>query len=146
MNEPVTSPLTLRELTAAEIEVLARGDCPLAAADGWPTVDTADGARLAGAGARMFVAMVDGVVVGDGGTHASPAHGRVEIGYALAHSCRGRGLGRQLVAALVAELGTTLTLTARTDVDNLASQRCLVDAGFTLSDVHGRELNYTRNS
>jgi RimJ/RimL family protein N-acetyltransferase len=129
MNEPVTSPLTLRELTAAEIEVLARGDCPLAAADGWPTVDTADG-----------------VVVGDGGTHASPAHGRVEIGYALAHSCRGRGLGRQLVAALVAELGTTLTLTARTDVDNLASQRCLVDAGFTLSDVHGRELNYTRNS
>ncbi len=56
----------------------------------------------------LYVAEVDGVPVGTGRierawVRISPKLDACKVGYALASSCRGHGLGKALVAALVTE-------------------------------------------
>lgn len=60
--------------------------------------------------------------------------GAIEIGYGLNPSAQGRGLGTEMVRAVVADLlawPAVTAVTARTAVTNLASQRVLAKNGFT---------------
>jgi GNAT superfamily N-acetyltransferase len=80
----------------------------------------------------------DGRILGDMGTHGPPdGEGRVEIGYALAPSARGQGIGSAAVAALVTRLAAVRgirQITAVTGVQNTASRRLLERQGFQLTD------------
>ncbi len=72
---------------------------------------------------------------------------RAEIGYSLAPPWRGRGLGREAVAALVgwAEARPDLALLgAEVDADNLPSRRLLEALGFELVSVVGARLWFER--
>jgi RimJ/RimL family protein N-acetyltransferase len=78
----------------------------------------------------------DGRIIGDIGTHGPPdREGCVEIGYALAPSARGQGIGTAAVAALVRCLTAVpeiRRLTAVTGAGNTASRRLLEGQGFHL--------------
>ena len=86
----------------------------------------------------LVVRRADGQILGDLGTHGPPdSEGCVEIGYALAPSARGKGIGTAAVAALVSRLAAMpeiRRLTAVTGAENLASRRLLERLGFHLAD------------
>jgi RimJ/RimL family protein N-acetyltransferase len=74
----------------------------------------------------------DGRAVGGIGFKGRPVGGYVEIGYGLAPSARGHGYAAEAVASLLtvaADQGLT-KVTAETTLDNVASQRTLIRAGF----------------
>ena len=76
----------------------------------------------------------DGQAVGGIGFKGQPVGGCVEIGYGLAPSARGHGYAAEAVAGLLtvaANHGLT-KVTAETTLDNVASQRTLIRAGFHL--------------
>jgi len=85
----------------------------------------------------LIVRRADGRVLGDLGTHGPPDHeGCVEIGYSLAPSARGQGIGTAAVAAFVRRLAEEpgiRRLTAVTGAQNTASQRLLERQGFHLT-------------
>ena len=85
----------------------------------------------------LVVRRADGQILGDLGTHGPPdSQGCVEIGYALAPSARGKGIGTVAVAAFVSRLAAMpgiRRLTAVTDSENLASRRLLERLGFHLT-------------
>ena len=76
----------------------------------------------------------DGRAVGGIGFKGRPVGDRVEIGYGLAPSARGHGLAAEAVVALVAVAAGhgVRTVVADTTLDNVASQRSLLNAGFHL--------------
>ena len=84
----------------------------------------------------VVVRRSDGRIIGDIGTHGPPDRaGSVEIGYALAPSVRGQGVGTEAVAALVGRLSAVpgiRRITAVTGADNTASRRLLERLGFRL--------------
>lgn len=106
----------------------------------WPHADTADALRpladhpeLTGPG--TFLVLQDGVVVGDCGWFGPPgADGVVEIGYGLAASVRGRGLGTEMVRELLAWVSRQGAEQVRAEVrpGNEASLRLLVGLGFSV--------------
>jgi RimJ/RimL family protein N-acetyltransferase len=78
--------------------------------------------------------LADGRAVGGLGFKGQPAGGCVEIGYGLAPSARGDGYAAEAVIALLtvaADHGLQRVI-AETTLDNLASQRTLLRAGFRL--------------
>src|SRR5580700_4283044 len=78
--------------------------------------------------------LADGRAVGGLGFKGQPDGGCVEIGYGLAPSARGHGYAAEAVIGLLivaADHGLTKVV-ADTAVDNIASQRTLVKAGFRL--------------
>ena len=78
--------------------------------------------------------LADGRAVGGIGFKGQPEGSCVEIGYGLAPSARGHGLAAEAVVALLglaADEGLSSVI-ADTAVDNPASQRTLVRAGFWL--------------
>jgi GNAT superfamily N-acetyltransferase len=85
----------------------------------------------------LVVRRADGRILGDLGTHGpADSEGCVEIGYALAPSARGTGIGTAAVAALVSRLAAMpgiRRLTAVTGADNTASRRLLERLGFHLT-------------
>ena len=85
----------------------------------------------------LVVRRADGKIIGDLGTHGPPdTGGCVEIGYGLAPSARGKGIGTAVVAALVRQLATVpgiRLLTAVTGAENTASRRLLERQGFHLA-------------
>jgi RimJ/RimL family protein N-acetyltransferase len=88
----------------------------------------------------------DGQAVGGIGFKGRPVGGCTEIGYGLAPSARGHGYAAEAVAGLLtvaADHGLTKVI-AETTLDNIASQRTLVRAGFhhmsTDTEVHHYEL------
>ena len=85
----------------------------------------------------LVVRRADGRIIGDIGTHGPPdSEGCVEIGYALAPSARGQGIGTAAVAALVRRLAAVpgiRQLTAVTGAENTASRRLLERQGFRLT-------------
>jgi GNAT superfamily N-acetyltransferase len=99
----------------------------------------------------LIVRRADERVLGDLGTHGPPdSEGCVEIGYSLAPSARGKGVGTAAVAAFVQRLAAVpgiRRLTAVTDVKNTASRRLLERQGFHLTGpVPGTdEVRYTLN-
>jgi RimJ/RimL family protein N-acetyltransferase len=78
--------------------------------------------------------LADGRAVGGLGFKGQPAGGCVEIGYGLALSARGDGYAAEAVIALLtvaADHGLQRVI-AETTLDNVASQRTLLRAGFRL--------------
>jgi RimJ/RimL family protein N-acetyltransferase len=81
----------------------------------------------------------DGQAIGGVGFKGRPERGCVEIGYGLVPSARGNGYAAEAVMALLplaADHGVS-TVIADTTLDNVASQKTLIRAGFKLvrSDV-----------
>ena len=78
-------------------------------------------------------------LIGTGGFHGPPSpDGTAEIGFSIAQDWQGRGLGRELVAGLVAhasQTGMVHQLVARTTTDNKGSQRILLQNGFEANDL-----------
>ena len=99
----------------------------------------------------LVVRCADGRILGDLGTHGLPdSEGCVEIGYSLAPSARGEGIGTAAVAALVRRLAAVpgiRRLTAVTDAQNTASRRLLERQGFHITGPlpGADEVRYTRN-
>jgi RimJ/RimL family protein N-acetyltransferase len=97
----------------------------------------------------LIVRRADRQIIGDLGTHGPPDRdGCVEIGYALAPSARGQGLGTAAVAALVGRLAAVpgiRRLTAVTGAQNTASRRLLERQGFRVADLLAGtdEVRYT---
>ena len=78
--------------------------------------------------------LADGRAIGGIGFKGQPVDGCVEIGYGLAPSARGDGYAAEAVVALLAlaaEHGLSRVI-ADTTLDNIASQRTLIRAGFRL--------------
>jgi RimJ/RimL family protein N-acetyltransferase len=89
--------------------------------------------------------LVDGKAIGGIGFKGQPDGGCVEIGYGLAPSARGHGYTAEAVVALLvlaADHGLSRVI-ADTALDNVASQRTLIRAGFRLvstdSELHHYE-------
>jgi RimJ/RimL family protein N-acetyltransferase len=97
----------------------------------------------------LVVRRADGLVVGDMGTHGPPdGDGCVEIGYSLAPSSRGKGIGTAAVGALVRRIATVPAvrrITAVTGAGNAASRRLLQRQGFRVTDQlpDSDEVRYT---
>ncbi|MBV9093327.1 MAG: GNAT family N-acetyltransferase [Streptosporangiaceae bacterium] len=85
----------------------------------------------------LVVRRADGRIIGDLGTHGAPdSEGSVEIGYSLAPSARGQGIGTAAVAALVGRLAGVpgiRRVTAVTGAENMASRRLLERQGFRVT-------------
>jgi RimJ/RimL family protein N-acetyltransferase len=87
--------------------------------------------------------LADGRAVGGVGFKGQPDGGCVEIGYGLSESARGHGYAAEAVAAMLtvaADHGLSKVI-ADTTLDNIASQRTLVRAGFRLVRT-ADELNF----
>ena len=78
--------------------------------------------------------LADGLAIGGIGFKGQPDGDRVEIGYGLAPSARGHGYAAEAAVALLAiATGHGLScVIADTTLDNVASQRTLIRAGFRL--------------
>jgi RimJ/RimL family protein N-acetyltransferase len=104
----------------------------------WPHADTADALRPLAehpedTGPGTFLVVHEGLVVGDCGWFGPPDDaGEAEIGYGLAPSARGKGLGTAAVAALLAWVRAQGAVHVRAEVlpGNEASMRLLVRLGF----------------
>ncbi|HUR14143.1 MAG TPA: GNAT family N-acetyltransferase [Mycobacteriales bacterium] len=123
-------------LARAVVERTSLGDLPRAA--DWPHTDTADAFRSLAehpddTGPGTFLVVHDGVVIGDCGWFGPPDDaGEVEIGYGLARSARGQGLGTAAVEALLAWVRAQGAVRVRAEVlpANEASLRLLTRLGF----------------
>lgn len=139
--------LALAPLTVALAGHLLADPGAVPAAPGWPHDDTADALRLVvEGGATAWLVVETGLVVGEGGT-AGPvdADGVVEIGYGLAASVRGRGLGSEavrLIAGAALALPGVRAVRAHALLDNVPSRRALLRAGFSLDAVDGILARY----
>ncbi len=81
----------------------------------------------------LMVRVADGAIVGGCGFKGAPRDGRVEIGYAVAPSCRLQGLATQAVAELLrlAFLSDDVAeVLAEINPDNLGSTRIAQNLGF----------------
>jgi RimJ/RimL family protein N-acetyltransferase len=87
--------------------------------------------------------LADGRAIGGLGFKAQPDGGCVEIGYGLAPSARGHGYAAEAVMALLAVAADhrLSKVIADTTLDNIASQRTLIRAGFRLVSSDA-ELQY----
>jgi RimJ/RimL family protein N-acetyltransferase len=85
----------------------------------------------------------DGNAIGGIGFKGQPEGGSVEIGYGLVPSARGQGFAAEAVIALlpVAVAHGVVKVVAETTLDNIASQRTLIRAGFSLVNTDA-ELNH----
>jgi GNAT superfamily N-acetyltransferase len=99
----------------------------------------------------LIVRRADGRILGGLGTHGPPgSEGCVEIGYSLAPSARGQGIGTAAVAAFVRRLAQEpgiRRLAAVAGAQDTASRRLLERRGFRLTGpLPGTgEVRYTRN-
>jgi RimJ/RimL family protein N-acetyltransferase len=86
--------------------------------------------------------LADGRAIGGLGFKGRPQGGCAEIGYGLVPSARGHGYAAEAVIALlgVAAGNGVARVVADTTVDNIASQRTLIRAGFHLLST-GAELH-----
>lgn len=147
MTDVRTSRLHLHPIDVAEAErILARSAGPADAwADDFPfegdigAVDRFLRATAAHGEQRPFgyyriTRLTDGRAVGGVGFKGQPDRGRAEIGYGLVPSARGQGYAAEAVGALLAiAAGHGLSrVIADTTLDNVASQRTLIRAGFRL--------------
>ena len=151
-----TARLRLEPMTAETARAILAGDMSwlavagLAAADGWPHDDTADGLAMAVKAGYPpgWLVTARGAVIGDCGTHGPVDEaGRVEIGYGLAAPSRGQGYGSEAVAAvtewLLSQPGVR-EVRAHTLTSNAPSRRVLEKAGFTYVGLDEGEALYQR--
>jgi RimJ/RimL family protein N-acetyltransferase len=100
-------------------------------------------------GRYRLTRLADGQAIGGIGFKGRPEGGCVEIGYGLVPSARGDGYAAEAVIALLAQAaghGVSKVI-AETTVDNIASQRTLIRAGFSLvksdDELHQYEVVLT---
>jgi len=117
--------------------VIGYGDIALPHVADWPHDDTADALRPLAEHPDdtvegSFLITENGIVVGDCGWFGPPTDGIVDIGYGLARSARGRGLGTAAVRMLLAWVADRGAAQARAEVrpSNEASLRLLDRVGF----------------
>ena len=123
------APLT----TPVADDVLAFSPLPFAHAHDWPHDDTYDAFRMFSGGPGTFLVLEDEVVVGDCGWFGPPDEtGEVEIGYGVAASVRGRGVGLAAVSLLVEWVAAQGARSVRGEVlpGNEPSLRLLARLGF----------------
>lgn len=128
---PVTPAVARAVVDGADL-----GDLPRVA--DWPHADTADALRPLAehpddTGPGTFLVLHQGLVVGDCGWFGPPDDaGEVEIGYGLAPSARGQGLGTAAVQALLAWVREQGARHVRAEVlpGNEPSLRLLARLGF----------------
>jgi RimJ/RimL family protein N-acetyltransferase len=132
-------PVTLEVARAA----VAGDAVPVPHAPDWPHEDTADALRPLAehpehTGEGTFLVLADGVVVGDCGWFGPPQDGVVDIGYGLARSARGRGIGGAAVTLLLAWVTDEGARQVRAEVrpDNGPSLRLLARLGFVDAGEH----------
>jgi len=139
---------------ALAVAVVAGGPVDVVHAPDWPHADTADALRSLADHPELhrggtFLVVQDGVVVGDCGWFGPPDEtGEVEIGYGLAPSARGSGVGTSAVRHLlewVHEQGAT-SVRAEVLPGNEASVRLLARLGFVLGGEHAGHLVLRRPS
>jgi len=146
-----TPSLVLERLDPATARAILDGDLSgVRVGDGWPHDDTLDGLRMAveGGAPLGWLVLLDGVVIGDCGTHSPPdERGDVEIGYGLAAAFRGQGYGTELVRGLaawqLAQPGVR-RVTAGVDAANVPSWRALERAGFGCESEEDGKRFYVR--
>ena len=160
MTNVRTSRLELHAIDVAEAErIVARSAGPadawaddfpfegdVAAVSGFLRASVAHGEQRP-FGFYRITRLADGLAVGGTGFKGQPDSGCVEIGYGLAPSARCHGYAAEAVNALLsvaADRGLS-TVTANTTLDNIASQRTLIRAGFRLvrtdAELHHYEVN-----
>jgi RimJ/RimL family protein N-acetyltransferase len=145
--------ISLRPLTLDDAGALLDGTSGPSAGLRWheeyPLAETLDALQLVVAAHRaegwsgrslpdwwMYQIVCDDLVVGDAGFHGPPAvdaQPEVEIGYDVVPGIRGRGVATtacRLLLVLAWAQGAAV-VRAETDPDNVASQRVLLNAGFT---------------
>src|SRR5215813_4577429 len=99
----------------------------------------------------LIIRRADARILGDIGLHGPPDNqDSVEIGYSLAPSARGKGIGTAAVSALVKRLAAIPQIrqvTAVTGTSNTASRRLLERQGFHLTGQLPAtdEVRYTLN-
>ncbi|MFC1410296.1 GNAT family N-acetyltransferase [Streptacidiphilus sp. N1-12] len=151
---PCTDRIELRVITPAAAAELARGTGSggFAWAPGGPYDGTRDACGMivkaaeTGAydprwGAFAIIRREDGAALGGAGYHGPPSGGRVEIGYDLAVSARGRGFATEAVGLLTAYAladPEVVVVQAHTDPANTASQAVLLRSGF-VRDGHNED-------
>jgi ribosomal-protein-alanine N-acetyltransferase len=148
---------------ALSVAVVSGHDLPeavaalgLTAAVGWPHADSADALRpLAEHGGQAdahgtFLITVDGELVGECGWLGGPDDtGDVEIGYGLAGSARGRGLGTEAVGVLAAWVERqpgVRRVTADALLGNAPSRRVLERLGFVPVAEAPPYITYVRDA
>jgi RimJ/RimL family protein N-acetyltransferase len=157
MTDVQTSRLLLHAIDVAEAErIVARSAGPADVwADDFPFEGDvgAVGAFLRATAARgeqrpfgyyRITRLADGRAVGGIGFKGQPDGGSVEIGYGLVPSARGFGYTAEAVVALLAiakDLGLSRVI-ADTALDNVASQRALVRAGFRVVSTDSQLHHY----
>jgi RimJ/RimL family protein N-acetyltransferase len=157
MTDVRTSRLQLHAIDVAEAErIVARSAGPADAwADDYPfegDVGAVGGFLRATAalgeqrpfGYYRITRLSDGRAVGGIGFKGQPNGGYVEIGYGLAPSARGHGFAAEAVIALltVAADHRLSKVIADTTLDNIASQRTLIRAGFRLVSTDAELQHY----
>lgn len=148
-----------RELSVAVVDGIGLTDAVaalgLTAATGWPHADTADALRpvaLDGPDPAhgTFLITVDDELVGECGWLRGPdENGDAEIGYGLAGSARGRGLGTESVAVLAAwveQQPGVRRVTADALVGNEPSRRVLERLGFRPDAEQPPYVTYVRDA
>jgi RimJ/RimL family protein N-acetyltransferase len=152
-----TQRLHLHAIDVAEAErIVARKAGPADSwADDYPLVGdvgavggflraTATHAEQRPFGYYRITRLADGRAIGGLGFMGQPDGGGVEIGYGLAYSARGHGCAAEAVIALLtaaADHGLSWVI-ADTTLDNIASQRTLVRAGFRLVSTDAELHHY----
>ena len=145
--EPLTAE-TARAILAGDLSGLAAAG--LAAADGWPHEDTADGLTMAVKAGYPpgWLVTAGGTVIGDCGTHGPVDEaGVIEIGYGLAAPSRGQGYGSEAVLAVTEWLlgqPEVRQVLAHTLTSNAPSRRVLEKAGFRYLGLDEGESLYQR--
>lgn len=144
---PASHAVAVAVTTGGNIE--AALDRPRAA--DWPHDATADALRPladhpADTPEGTFLVVHGGRVVGDCGWFGPPVDGVVDIGYGLAPSARGQGLGAEAVTLLLAWVASRGASSVRAEVlpSNSASLRLLQRLGFTAVGEHAGHLVLTR--
>jgi RimJ/RimL family protein N-acetyltransferase len=150
-GEPVGGEeVTLVPVLRGQAERALAGDLGrYVAGRGWPHADTRQAlAFLDEGGLAWLVVDAAGAVVGEVGTKAPPdTAGLVEIGYGLAATSRGRGLGTRAVRALLlalAERPDITTVVAHVLPTNTPSAALLDRLGFRCTGHIDGELVYRR--
>ena len=154
-DELPTERLVLRTMTAEHVAAVTSGRRHPEWAPGYPSNGDRGIAELlerqgvptgpdAAFGRRLVVERRTGLVVGGTGLKGPPTEGRVEIGYGIVESRRGRGYASEAVRALAAMAFTlpgVTTLVAGVDPANRASVRVLEKTGFTC-EAHGGDESW----
>jgi len=126
----------------ARAVVSGQGPIPVEHLPDWPHEDTVDALRpladhpdLTGEG--TFLVVEDGLVVGECGWSGPPVDGEVLVGYGVARSARGRGVGTEAVRQLLAWVQAQGARSVRAEVlpGNEASLRLLARLGFREAGV-----------